>query len=70
MYKIPIKTICRACNGEAYVSTDETFVFGGRTHKRLKKCEACSGTSKELRWLDLQELVMLIRAISVEEAPA
>jgi len=41
MYEIPIKTICRACNGEAYVPTDEKFVFGDRTHKRLKKCEAC-----------------------------
>jgi hypothetical protein len=39
-------------------------------HKRLKKCEACSGTSKELRWIDLQELIMLIRAISAEETPA
>jgi len=70
MHEIPVKTICRACNGEAYVPTDERFVFGDRTHKRLKKCEACSGISKELRWIDLQELVMLIRAISAEEAPA
>ena len=67
MNEIPVKTVCRSCQGGAYVPSEETFVLAGRIHHRFVRCASCEGTGKELRWVELEELVMMVRAIAAEE---
>jgi len=66
MNQIPIKTACRSCQGGGYVQSEETFVLAGRTHHRFVRCASCEGSGKELCWIELEELVMMVRAIAAE----
>ena len=70
METIPIKTTCQACQGERYLPTGETFVLAGRRHNRLAKCQACEGTGKEIRWVDLQDFANMLVAITAEKRAA
>ena len=70
MDTIPIRTTCQACQGEKYLPTGETFVLAGRTHHRVAPCVACDGTGKQVKWVDLQDFVNMLTAITAEKQAA
>ena len=67
---VPLKTTCRACQGEAYLPTGETFVLTGRTHNRVAPCQACNGEGTQLVWVDLYDFANMLAAIQAEKQPA
>ena len=64
---VPLKTTCQACQGEKYLPTGETFYLAGRWHSRMAKCEACDGSGKEIRWVDMQDFANMLFAIAAEK---
>ena len=70
MDTVPIKTVCSACQGREYLPTGETYILAGRTHERTTKCEACDGTGKEVRWIDLKDFSQrMLQAILDDQQP-
>ena len=57
MDKVEILTTCDACNGKAYLPTEEVIFIGGWKYFRHKACSACQGTGRQLIWITLSELV-------------
>lgn len=66
MYKIQILTTCRACDGKAYLPTDEEMSVAGRKYFRHVPCTTCHGSGKEARWIDMQDFARMVMAIAVE----
>jgi DnaJ-class molecular chaperone len=65
--QVPLKSCCSACGGEGVLmASNRTFVLAGREHPLLSKCVACEGKGTILKWVDIQELAMLINAIAAE----
>jgi hypothetical protein len=66
MDKIQILTTCRACSGRAYLPSLESWDMREGIHIHQTPCPACDGSGKEIRWIDLHELIGLLRAIAAE----
>ena len=66
MSEIPIKSTCSACGGEGLLSTGKIYTLGGREHPLLTRCQACDGKGTLVKWIAIQELVMLMNAIAAE----
>jgi hypothetical protein len=66
MDKIQILTACRACSGRAYLPSLESFDVREGIHILQTPCAACDGSGRELRWIDLDDLLGLLRAIAAE----
>jgi hypothetical protein len=64
--KIQILTTCRACSGRASLLSLEAYDPREGIHIRQTPCAACDGTGRELRWIDLRELIDLLRAVAAE----
>ena len=65
--QVPLRCSCSACSGEGYLPTNQTFILCGREHMQIVRCFACDGKGTILKWVDLQEVVMLVRAIEAEQ---
>ena len=70
MESVPIKTTCRACQGEGYWATGDSFELAGRKQHSMTPCSACRGTGKEIRWVDQQDFANMLTAINAEKQPA
>ena len=70
MNEIPLKVDCPACSGRGIVPSKETFVLAGRTHFRHRKCIACEGSGKQLKWIDLGDFANMLVAIQAEKQSA
>jgi hypothetical protein len=67
MDRIQILTTCRACSGRARLPSLESFDPREGIRIRQTPCSACDGTGREVRWIDLGELIDLLRAVAAKE---
>lgn len=67
MVKVLAIVTCSACNGRAFLPTDQVIFIGGWKYFRHIACSSCKGVGRQYQWLSLSDLAQMLDEINQEK---
>ncbi len=65
--KVQILTTCRACQGQAYLPTNEVMqASDGHYYIRHVRCTACQGSGMQTHWIPIREFAQMLLDVITE----